>query len=203
MLLKHLESLIEARLPELTYTEKSVKDKLDKVIVELSGAQSGKFTKLAGKYAIIKKQVEDLAEVQNGLNAEIKAASIDLFNAEDEVLTRVVETLSMTINISKLQKSSISKTDYTKVIEGIISLVPELEEKINKLIEVFTEIKESEKSPALRVSLKEGILDWLKKASAKFKKIFTSFSTWGTAYDKKLLKIKDETDKIGLSVTLK
>lgn len=202
-MLKELLSLLEARDPTLKYTEKKVKDQLDKVIVELEGSQSGKFTKLAGRYKIIKQQVEDLQEVQNEFNREIKDEALALFDAKDEVLTRVVETISLTITVSKQQAAATtSKVNYENVIVEILKLAPGLEEQIKAVIKACTETKTAEKAKdvALRVALKEdgvneGVKDWLKALKVKFAALLKSVKIWGKEYDKKIAALKLQVGK--------
>jgi hypothetical protein len=178
--------LAEARDPELKYTEKKVKDKIDRVIVALEGNQSGKFTKLAKRYKILQRAFAVLTEKQSQLNAQIKDQALEFFNAEDEVLTRVVETISLTITISKKTVTTTTKVDYDAILAQLVEMVPELKDKVDELIAAHTEIKKTEKSPSLRTELKEGVVEWVRQVKQIAKNIFKSMKLWGKSYDKKL-----------------
>lgn len=173
------EYLREQRDPDLDYTEKKAKGAVDKVIVELKGNQSGKFTKLIKEYSSLKVQIDALEVKRVDLNAKIKDETESLFDAEDEVYTRVVETVSATLNLSKKTVVTSTKTDYEKVIEQLLEMVPDLTDKIQELIEANTKITSSTRSPSLRVDLNEGVFDWIKGLYAKIK-------TWAKGYDSDL-----------------
>ena len=83
------------RKPNLVYTEKKVKKVLDRVTVELTGRQSETCTKLAKKYNEINELEKQLEEMRNSLNTDAKSHVLQYFNAEDEVLTRVIKTVSL------------------------------------------------------------------------------------------------------------
>jgi uncharacterized spore protein YtfJ len=135
-----------------------------------------------------------LGEKQTALNAKIKDEALDLFDAEDEIYTRVVETVSMVITISKKTVSKTTKTDYEKVLEELVKLVPELTEQVKDLIEANTTTKEVEKSPGLRVDVNEGLT--LKGIKAFARKALAKVKTWGKSYDRKLDNIKKLVDTL-------
>lgn len=185
----------EARNPNLTYTQKEVSGKLDRVIVELSGRESEKFTKLAKSFKRTKTQIERLVKVQDALNAEVKKEAIDLFDAQDEVMTRVVNTVSLGITISKKPEvKDTIKTDWEQVAKGIMALTPELDDKIKELIEQFTTVKAGvPKDMSLRIDIKEGIIsDAFGKLLGKLKSFLNSIKSWGSSYDSKLEKLKSQ-----------
>ena len=185
----------EARNPNLTYTQKEVSGKLDRVIVELSGRESEKFTKLAKSFKRTKTQIERLVKVQDALNAEVKKEAIDLFDAQDEVMTRVVNTVSLGITISKNPevKDTIN-AGWEQVAKGIMALTPELDDKIKELIEQFTTVKAGvPKDVSLRVDIKEGVIsDAFGKLLGKLKSFLNSIKSWGSSYDSKLEKLKSQ-----------
>lgn len=189
------EVILEARNPNLTYTQKEVSGKLDRVIVELSGRESEKFTKLAKSFKRTKTQIERLVKVQDALNAEVKKEAIDLFDAQDEVMTRVVNTISLGITISKKPEvKDTIKTDWEQVAKGIMALTPELDDKIKELIEQFTTVKAGvPKDVSLRVDIKEGVIsDAFGKLLGKLKSFLNSIKSWGSSYDSKLEKLKSQ-----------
>ena len=184
-----LEFLNEVRDSTKVYTEKKVKDKIDKVTLELKDNDSGKFTKLIKEYAKLKESISDLEIRQKELNTKIKAETEELFDAEDVIYTRVIDTVSATLSLSKKTVVTTTKVDYQKIIDSISELVPELTDKINLLIEANTKISTAERSPALRVDLKEGFLDWIKS-------LYTKIKSWCLSYDKKLDAINSAIDNL-------
>jgi len=179
----------------LNYTEKVVKGKIDRVIAEFTGNQSGAITRLAGRYQRLNDAIEIMGKKRNELNTQIKGLAEELFNDEDTVLTRVLETVSFTLTISKRAPAPDKvKIDYDKIIEALSKLVPiELQPQIEAITEAYTTIiAQPEKSPALTVKPKvaESIGDW----GAKILKIINALSTkikaWAVAYDKKLNALK-------------
>jgi CRISPR/Cas system CSM-associated protein Csm2 small subunit len=164
----------------------------------LQGNQSGKFTKLISNYKKIQKAVEALAKKQGELNAHMKEEVEDLFDAEDEVYTRVVDTISATLTLSKKQSVTTTKIDYEAILAKITELQPELEEKIKELTTEFTKVTTAEKSPALRTmikeaeSLEEGLKELAKYVKDIAKAALSAIKGWGKSYDKKLEKIVAE-----------
>ena len=186
-----LKDLFEARNPELTYTEKQVKGQVDRVIVELNSKHSEKFTKLGSRYKTIKEQLEELDGRMKTLNAEIKDQFADYFDAEDEVLTRVIDTVSLTLTLTKKSVSTKTETDYKAVVEGLLDLVPELSDKINDLINVHTSVSERVTQSKLNEpKLKEGVSDFWLKVKAFLKSFVSKITSWGRSYDVKLKKLQ-------------
>lgn len=194
--------LAEARRSDLKYTEKAVKNKLDRVTVELSGSDSGAMTKLASRFDRLDKAIKKMGEKRTELNDQLKSKVADLFNAEDVVLTRVVETASFAMTLSKLVKGSEQdpKTviDYEKIAMALAELIPdELQSKVDEIVKMYTEISiAADRSPSLRVkskvdeSLNEGVIDMLKAITAKIAKVVRSFAAWAVKYDRKLAALK-------------
>lgn len=189
------EYLEEARVSTLEYTEKKVKGQIDRVIVSLQGNESGKFTKLIKAYSELKTATEELELKQKALNEKIKDEALEYFDSRDEVLTRVVETVSASMTISKKTVVKTSKTDYQKVIDAITELVPELKDQIDKLIEANTKISETEKSPGLRVDLKES--EVLEEGFKTYlKSLWSKIKSWTKSYDKKLNMVKEQINQL-------
>ena len=152
---------------EIEYKEKKVKGILDGVTVKLSGSKSGTFTRMANRYKKIDRIIEMLTEQRNKLNEQVKERLGELFNAEDEVLTRVVETVSLTATLSKRTPAStieVEDFDAQGFIEEIYNTMPELIEQLDEIKKRYTTlntIEKAEKSPALRVTINEGVEDKL------------------------------------------
>ena len=181
-----------ARRSDLTYTEKKVKDKVDRVTVELNGNESGVFTKLASRYDRLGKALAVMKEKRDQLNADIKLKAEQLFDAEDIVLTRVVETVSFTMTISKRSKVAPKTTiNYEKIAEELAKLIPdELQSKVDEIVKAYTTITEQpDKSPALTVKGKvtEGLLQSIIMMIGD---LLSSIKSWGKSYDAKLNRLK-------------
>lgn len=199
MLLRHLEILSEARDPELKYTSKLVKNKLDRVTVELNGNKSGVMSRLTSRYARLDKAAKLMKEKRDELNAQMKSVAEDLFEAEDALLTRVVDTISFTITLSKAEKAadkSDTKTiDYEAIVKELSSMVPELEEKMKELTEKYTTVKAATDTP-VKLTVKQKTNEGLKDSITSLVKSFSSFvkriTSWGNTYDKKLTALKNK-----------
>ncbi len=199
-LLKELLYISEGRDPSLQYTEKKVKDQVDRVIVQLSGHQSGRFTKLVKQYKEMQEELEKLTTVKDALNESLKEEMIPLFNAEDEIFTRVVETCGASLVLAKKAKPT-EKTDWEglakMIMEEITDMMPEAKEKMEQLVKLYTTVKESDKAPGLRVDIKEGaiksIIAVIKELSNKF---ISSISSWTKKYDRRLDKIRLQLEEL-------
>lgn len=187
--------LDEARNSKLTYTEKRVKGELDRVIVTLEGKDSELFTKMGKNYKRIKTQIERLEKIQTNLNAEAKKAVGDLFEANENVLTRVVDTVSISLTLSKLPEVKDKVTvDHEAIIKELLALQPELSSKISELTEKFTKVTSGVPKPeSLRIDVKEGVVgDVWAKIKSLAKSFLDSITSWGESFDKKLAAIKSK-----------
>ena len=199
--------LSEARNPDLTYSEKVVKNKIDRVTVELAGNPSGVMSRLTSRYDRLDKAIKAMSVKRNEMNEQIKENVTELFNAEDIVLTRVVETVSFTLILSKLVKSSEQNpkttVDYEAIAKELAKLIPEeLQEQVEAITKMYTEVSiAADKSPALRIKnkndekLDEGLMDSIKGLAAKVVKWAKSMASWAVGYDKKLAALKARASK--------
>jgi len=186
--------LLEARKDSAKYTEKQVKGALDRVTAKLSGTESASMTKLARRYARLDASIKKMKEEHDALNTRLKGDIQDYFNAEDVVLTRVVETAQFTLTMAKeVQKGEPTKQiDYEKVIAALSALIPdELQSRVDMITEKYTTIVPP-KPPIKRLTvskevneevLEEGIIE-------RAKAFFKSIMSWATRFDSKLDKIK-------------
>lgn len=189
------------RRSDLTYVEKKVKTEIDRVIIELTGAESGALTKLAGKYDRLNNAIKLMSEKKNELNVTIKDRVEELFAVEDVVLTRVIETVSFTMTVSKKARVNDKVTiDYEAISLELAKLIPEeLQAKVEEITKAYTTVAvQSDKSPALTVKSKvtEGVITGLKDSIVKLlKQVVKSISSWALKYDRKLAALK-KTAKI-------
>lgn len=189
------EILLEDRRSDLNYKEKLVKGQIDRVTVELEAHESGVMTKLASRYFSIDKTIKKLMEVKDKMNAGVKERAEALFNAEDIVLTRVVETVSFGLTLSKqmqVAESTVERVNYEKIAKELMALISEdLKPQVDAIIKEATTktvIPASTKSPGLRITPKnEGFVG---DAVNKFKELVLRFKNWAKNYDKKLNQLK-------------
>jgi len=188
--------LTEERRKDLKYVEKEVKKQIERVTLELHGAQSAPLTKLASRYDRLNKAIKTMGEQRDKLNEEIKGKVEDLFNAEDVVLTRVIETVSFTMTVSKKSKTADKEViDFQKIAEELAILIPdELQAKVDEIVATYTTVvKGQDKSPALQVKPKvnESLLSDLgSKLANAVKSLVKSVASWAKGYDKKLAALK-------------
>lgn len=188
------------RRPDLKYTEKEVKKQLDRVIVELHANESGVLTKLASRYERLSKAIKVMGEKKDELNADIKEKVEDLFAAEDIILTRVIETVSFTLTVSKKSKVADKvAVDYKAIAEALMKLVPEdLQTQVEEITKAFTTVTaQQDKSPGLSVKSKvaEGLIGDLKASiTSAIKRAIKKVTSWAMKYDKKLLALKKLAD---------
>lgn len=186
---EHL-TLLEARQAGVKYTEKQVKNVLDRVTATLKGTDSANMTKLAKRYARLEVSMKAMKEKHEELNAKLKGDVQGLFDAEDVVLTRVVETAQFTLTMAKeIRKTEGSKeVDYTSIIAALSALIPdELQSRIDTITEKYTKIVPP-KDPVKKLSVsKEVVSEGLVDRAKAFLK---SIMSWATRFDSKLDALK-------------
>lgn len=189
--------LTEARKQDIKYVEKKVQGVLDRVTAELSGADSGVMTRLGNRYKRLDRTAKLLKEKRDEANARAKEIVEGMFNAEDEVLTRVVDTVSLTLTLSKFvsgaSKDPTKTVNYEGAFAEIAKLVPELEEQMKAIIDKYTTTEKATDTPVkLLVKHKENkvdeglVGDMIDAIKSFTRKIFS----WGDAYGEKLNAIK-------------
>lgn len=163
----------------------------DKVTATVKGHLSAKYTKLAQNISKIKELQSEIDELTETTKQEARDTIGDLFTAEDEVRTRVVETVSFTLKLTKTPEPT-NTVKYAKVLEELEEhLTPELIEVLNDLKSKFTSTVQKAAAlsfaPKESVGLEEGPMD-------KFKGFFTKFLSyidgWCSKYDAKLDALK-------------
>lgn len=203
MLIKQLFNILTeqeeaGRRAEFKYIEKKVKDRLDKVTLVLSGSHSSAATRLARRYDRLDKTAKLLKEKRDELNAKVKGLGDSLFDAEDELITRVIDTVSYTITLSAAEKAEYKqptkKIDFEAAYKALSELVPELQQKAEEILNQYTALVPPTDTPTrLRVKSKtevtEGLLTTIKTAVSGF---ISKIKSWGKSYGKKLDDIKEK-----------
>lgn len=199
-----LRDLFEARDPSLTYKTEEVKKQLDRVIVTLEGNRSGVMTKFAKRYKEIDEAAKAIAREREELNDQMKQTVEALFDAEDEYLTRVVETASIAITLSKSYAQKADKTDWEAVANGLMALLTEeMVPEGQKILKWFTTIGELEKvtpklqAPKFKESISESAMgDFLARIKNATSKAVNSFKSWAGNVDNKIANLKSAADSL-------
>jgi hypothetical protein len=179
----------EGRRPDLTYTEIETKKVVTKVAVALSGSESASVTKLANQFMELDEAVKNLSAERAAVNEQLTEAGLALFDAEDKVLTRIVETAKVVLTISKQDTVEKEVTDYEGVVKEILDmgLGEELIAKVNAMIKAYTTVTKTEKKPGLRVNpldLTEGMDE---SSIAEFAAhVDQRVTEWARGFDRKL-----------------
>ncbi len=200
--------LLEARDPSLTYTPKKVGKTIKGVILSLEKQQASAFTKLTRAYVKLESAIEILEERRNSLNKQMKEDFEGLFDPEDALLTRIVETAGVTVQLSarsEAKEKVTDKTDYKAIVNALLELVDgDLLAKAEEIVNQYQVIERTivePKSPALTVKrdakLNESLLDSLKTTISKqVVKIKREFERWSKVFDKKLSKIQGQIESL-------
>lgn len=200
------ELLVEGkRKKDLVYETELVKGEINKVIVKIEGKQSESFTKTAKAYKEVQAEVEKYTKILEEHKTVLRGKMEELFDPADDVLTRVVETCSLTLQLAKAVQPSRTETevvDYKAAFESLVKqineMVPDLKAQIVMLSEcavkssTSTEVKTTNgKKSAFTV--KEGFAaDFMSIVKAVRLKV----AKWLNKYDTKLNKVKAEMDKL-------
>lgn len=193
-------ALLEARRRDIPYTEKEAKGAVDKVTATLSGTEAANMTKLARRFARLDASLNALKEQREVLNAKLKEDVQGMFDAEDVVLTRVVETSQFTLTLAKELKKTGPDTktvDYESIIAALSALIDdELQPKVAKIIKKYTEVTPGKESVPVRKLIvskevvKEGIMDTIEKIKNWAAGLLKEMTSWATRYDSKLNNLK-------------
>lgn len=157
--MRRLMSLMEAREignPDVEYdtSGKTKTGPIDRVTAKVSGNISGKFTRLMQKLQRIEVLSEELDRTKEEVKQSSKEDVAGLFDVEDAVLTRVIETKSVILTMSK-DPAQGNTVAYAKILKELEEhLTPELMAVLAKLTEANTKLG-AEKSPTLKYKARE------------------------------------------------
>lgn len=189
------------------YDEKRVKAKdptsdIDSVIAHLKGKRSEYFTKLARRFGRATRIKKLLAAEEKKLKAETLGAVDNIFDAGDEVYTRVVETASLVFKIAKSGDKTVDKLDqagYLAELEKLTGLaINELETIKQKYIApVTTKVPPKVLAPTEKKqpkeSISEGMSDKIAQyASAVARKIQSFLQGWDSQFNTLKAQIESE-----------
>lgn len=165
---------------------------IDAVVAHLKGHRSAYFTKLARRFGRATRIKKLLAAEEKALKAETLQSVTDLFDAGDEVYTRVVETASLVFKVAKSGEKTVQKLDeagYLAELEKLTGLaVKELQTiKEKYTAPVTTKIPAKVLAPKEKKateSVNEGVMDKINMfASAVTKKIKIFLQHWDRSFN--------------------
>ena len=176
--LRQLINLCEGRNPDLEY-----QDSESQVIAKLASYKSQTYTKLAQKVNRIKELKDEVKQLEDEVKQEARENVNDLFDAEDAVKTRIVETMSFILTLSKDPKATESPK-YKDILEELTNhLTPELITVLEQLKKQMVTI--TQKAPSLSIKpIDEGFVGSI------FKRLKNAVLSWGQRYDQKLDRLK-------------
>lgn len=177
----------------------------DKAIAALKSYNSAKYTKLANNILRLQELEAEVKEIKEEIKKDTRTEIVDLFeDAEDAMRTRVVDTVSFILTLSKDPKAT-ETYKYADIIKELTSsLTPELIAKLEELKAKYKSV--TQKPPSLKLHVKtdaekmneeyisEAVADFMKEKAkfiiSKLKDYVTRIKEWGTSYDKKLADLK-------------
>lgn len=181
---KKLINLFEARNPELEYQQLE-----GEVIATLKSYNSQVYTKLAQKVERISQLEVEVKALKEEVKQETRENITDLFDAADAINTRVVDTVSFILTLSKDPKAT-EAPKYKDILEALTEhLTPELIAVLEQLKKTMVTV--TQKAPALRIRPKEEQLEEEDNMIARFiNHLMGIVSRWAGNYDRKLGMLK-------------
>jgi light-regulated signal transduction histidine kinase (bacteriophytochrome) len=150
-----------------------------KITAQIDNKLGPKFDRLVDDLQTVDNLKAQLKQMQDTTKTQTRQDVAFLFDVEDAVFTRVIETKNVILEISKDPKPT-GSPQYKKILEALEKhLTPDLIEVLEKLKEEHKTI--TQKDPAVKYRFKEdeeGGID------------ISSFTDWIKSYDKKLDLVK-------------
>jgi len=163
-----------------------IDDRVTKAIIELKKQKSSSATKLIDQFSkslqqkkMLDKEIEQLKEKSYLLFSE-------LFEARDAVYTRVIETASLILTMSKETKMTTTKFNVDEFFTELEQTVaPNIYALLAEMRKKFTEVKTIDKKSTLTPDLKEGLVsDLVAKGKDFFKNVMNRLRKVDVVLDK-------------------
>ena len=174
-----------------------------KVIAYLTRQHSKQFIELAKNLIAIEQREAELKELKEGVKEDDRERLASLFEAGDNVHTRVIETATFIFNLSKDPVGS-KTVKYTEVIKDLREkLTPELILILDNLIKVH-ETTQIPRPPKLTITSKVpigklpepdyNVSDEINESrySDPYASLLQKTKNWAIAYDKLLTALKQD-----------
>lgn len=194
--------ITESRKENLAYTEKKVKDAIDKISVKVTGSSADKINRLAKAIDEMREAKDELTKKEKELTTEAKSYATEFFDEADKVYTRVIEANKAIITFGKV---SIAKRKDAAKLEALVGEIADLlkdqetdlAKQIKQLIENCNYI--SEGAPTERLTTKvveEGVKDFVKTIKAKVKSWIAKLGKFFEKFDKRQEEINAKLDEL-------
>jgi hypothetical protein len=176
-------------MKRITDTDVTYEDIADKVVAQLKSYNSATYTRLATRVEKLTQLEAEIKAIKSEVKTLVKENIADLFAADDAVKTRVVDTVSFIMTLSKDPKPTESY-QYAKIVEALSEhLTPELIVLLNDIKSKFKTV--TQKEPSLKIQKKQDLTEaLLNKMKQYFRKFRNFIDNWAAKYDKKLLDLK-------------
>lgn len=176
----------EIRIPDVDYEEKT-----DRVIANLRSYNSQVYTKLAQKVERISLLEAEIKQLKVEVKQSAREDVAEIFSIDDAVKTRVVETMSFILTLSK-DPVATKSPKYKDILEALSEhFTPELTKMLENLKESMVTVVQKE--PSLTVKSKtvseSRFTSWLHK----FKNFVLN---WGQGYDQRLAQLKQSASML-------
>ena len=185
--------------PNVSYEVKKEKNAITKVTAQLSSYDSGKYTRLAQNFARMEQIALETVELQTSMKADMRAAFEPLFNAEETAYSRVIETVSFVMSLTK-NPAPATTVRYSEVLKELEEhLTPELLTVLESIKAKYSKANESKPSSFSYKPKAGGVGDqsesvqesaMVDKMKSFFSKYLEKITQWGSSYDSKLIKLK-------------
>lgn len=183
----------------VSYTVTKKNGEIDKVIATLSASKSREFTMLAKKIKEANELAEKVKKLEEEIKGEAREAIAGLFDAEQEVYTRLVETASFSLQLSKKPEPTVTVKYASVLTELRDHLTPDLIKVLNGLEYKFRTV--TQKQPALKYTSKKEVkedisdneFDKLKDYSDRYLDAINNFLI---NYDTKLEDLENEVNSL-------
>lgn len=182
---------------DIEYSAVGKGEEVNKVVAVLKRGKSAKYTRLGNNFLRMQQLKEEIDRVNDEMKEDLRGAIADIFNPEDAVYTRVIETAQFVIQITKDPKAA-ETVQYAKVLAELESkLTPELLEALKIIKNKYTSVQKAkppsitnvEKKTEESIDLSEGVWDAIKSIWSKFA---SSIKSWLNGYDRRLAALKAE-----------
>lgn len=183
---RKLMNIMENRVdgPEVTYRmendnkSKALQKEFTRVVAQVTGRTSARFTKLAKKFIEIEELNKRVTELRDSTNEENKRIMEGFFDAGDNIYTRVIKTKSIALTMAKdtvekeVRTETFNSAEFMKdldiLMEGldqeVISSIQLLIEKHTTVENVFQKERKGRITHKLATDVSEDIGSDLSKA---------------------------------------
>lgn len=186
MLLQHLFENERPVNPNISY-----EDQADKVIAYLKSYNSATYTRLANRVEEVTKLEAEIKAIKEEIKGLARENVASLFAADDAAKTRVIDTVSFILTLSKDPKAT-ETYQYSKVLEELVShLTPELISVLSEIKERFKSV--TQKEPSLKIAKKDPV-SLVEGFAEHFRRFYSVIRDWGKRYDQKLIALKRQAN---------